>query len=124
VSGVVSTLRLGIETENTGRIMEVIHTDYMPSRSELRSSQRDVFRRFSVDQIEFHTVDFTRANSEVNLKTEWNLRWREVADDKIKLRRGRTTFRLRREDEKLRIISQRGDELLGIKEPGREEYSE
>ncbi len=112
-------------SENTSGVMRNIHDDYSPSRSELRSDLRVVFRRYNLHDLDFHTLDFSRANDEVNLELEWNLRWRDTEDGETERRRGRTTFRLRPgEDDTLQIISQRGDRLLGEKDPGEVRHRE
>ena len=118
---VTAELKRGMETENVSRIMELIDENYSPSKADLRSRQRDVFRQFTGISLELYAGSFNRANGEVNLQANWNLRWHDTASDEIVLRRGQTTFRLiRTADDQLRIISQRDDILLGEKEPGTE----
>ena len=125
VNQLISELERAFETENTSGVMRTIHSDYSPSRSELRSNLRAVFRQFNLHDLDFHTLDFSRANDEINLELEWNLRWRDTDAGETERRRGRTTFRLRPgEDDTLQIISQRGDRLLGEKDPGEVSHRE
>ncbi len=114
----VNRIKRGMENENINRIMDVIHPDYSPSEADLRAGLRDVFSECTQIELDFYAVNFNRANGEMNLTVNWNLRWNK--NSQIELRKGRTTFKLKRtRNGKLMVLSQAGDILLGRLNPGR-----
>jgi hypothetical protein len=114
----VNRIKRGMENENINRIMGVIHPDYSPSEADLRADLRDVFSERTQIELDFYAVNFNRANGEMNLSVSWNLRWNK--NSQIELRKGKTTFKLKRnKNDRLMISSQAGDILLGKLNPGR-----
>ncbi|MFP4686665.1 MAG: hypothetical protein ACLFN5_00985 [bacterium] len=113
VNDIANEIEQGMNGEDVNRLLAVVHDNYSPSKGDLRAELRDIFRDHSQITLELYAVNFNRANGEVNLTVNWNRRWREDGEIEPPTS-GQTTFRLRKDSsDYLKIISQRGDILLG-----------